>query len=217
MLEKTLPDIQHTAVEKVLIKHAALSAFNYAKRIEEQARKYAAERYQHTQNEVESINQIAYQQGYRDGFKQLLADLIECLDNSEKRYQQKLQQSQELLLQQLTNLFHDSRLQEIIADYFIQQEQENNPITFYLPDVLQKKLSHNNSHLKFQPSLDGDIALESNNEIIHFSPTAAAQYVLPNILTIPSRCQLLVEQKSAYQNMLNLCNKGNGDDHPIGG
>ncbi|WP_140181132.1 hypothetical protein [Providencia stuartii] len=213
MSEKILPDIQQTALEKVLIKHEALNALSYAKRIEEQARKYATESYQQAQNEAKAITQIAYQQGYRDGLKQLLTDMIESLNNSEKRYQQKRQQSQELLLQQLASLFHDPHLQEIIANYLIQKEQEDNQVTFHLPEELQKKLRRDNSHLKCRTSLDGDIALETNNKIIHFSPTIAAQYVLPNILSIPSRCQLLIEQKSAYQKMLNLFNKGNDDDN----
>lgn len=213
MSEKILPDIQQTAVEKVLIKHRAISALHYAKRIEQQTRQYAKKHIQQAQNDANTIQQLAYQQGYRHGLAQLLSNIIQSFELSEIHYQQKLKQSQENLLQQLSELFHDPRLQEIIADYFIQQKSGSNQITLYLPEQLKNKFNHTNEHINFSSSLEGEIALETEDGIIHFSPTIAAEQVVPQILSTQSRCQILAERKLAYQNMIGLFNKGDDDDN----
>ncbi|WP_272687479.1 hypothetical protein [Providencia sp. PROV149] len=102
MSEKMQPDIQQTAREKVLIKHNTISAFRYAKHITKQAHKQVTENYQKAQQEIEHIRHVAYQQGYQDGLKQLLSNMIESIEMSEKRFQQQLSQSKEQLLHQLS-------------------------------------------------------------------------------------------------------------------
>ncbi|TOM54481.1 hypothetical protein CGH73_28650, partial [Vibrio parahaemolyticus] len=67
--------------------------------------------------EKESIYQTAYQQGYNDGAKQLLADFIESLNNSEIALQKRLSQSAEQLETLLVKLFSDPRIKDIVADY----------------------------------------------------------------------------------------------------
>ena len=196
-----------------MIKHHATRAFRYVKQIEQQAQQQATERYQQAQQQVEHIHKIAYQQGYSDGLKQLLSKLIESIEISEKCYQQAVNQSQETLLQQLSALFHDPHLQEIIAKYLIQQ-QERRPITLYLPDRLQNMFNHIEAGLKILPSVEGDIALEIGNEVIHFSPTIAAEQTLPQILSVSARCQILAERKSAYQHIMALIEQGDCNDIP---
>lgn len=207
MSEKILPDIQQTAIEKVLIKHNAISAFRYAKRIKQQAKQHAKKYVQQAQNEADMIHQIAYQQGYHDGLKQLLSNMIESIELSEIRYQEKWQQSQEVLKQQLMTFFSDPRLQQVVADHFIEQQSDINQVILYLPEAFDKQIYQTNSHITISPSLEGEIALETNNEIVSFSPSIAAQHVLTQMLSIQSRCQILAEKKANYQNMINLYSK----------
>lgn len=214
MSEKMQPDIQQTAVEKVLIKHHAVSAFRYAKRIEKQAQKQATAQVEQAHREIEQIRHLAYQQGYHDGLKQLLSNMIESIELSEIRYQEKWSQNQEDLKQQLVTFFSDPRLQQIIADHFVEQQSDTDQVTLYLPDAFGKQFHQQSSHITISPSLDGEIAIEANNEIVYFSPTIAAQHALTQMLSIQSRCQILADKKTAYQNMINLFNKGNSDDHP---
>ncbi|EML1937158.1 hypothetical protein ABN056_12465 [Providencia vermicola] len=212
MSEKMQPDIQQTAREKVLIKHNTISAFRYAKHITKQAHKQVTENYQKAQQEIEHIRHVAYQQGYQDGLKQLLSNMIESIEMSEKRFQQQLSQSKEQLLHQLSEFFHDKLLQTIIAEHFIQQSNME-PAILYLPSSLQENSPQKNAHIKFIPSQNEDIALEIGNEIIHFSPSIAVKHLLPQLLSIPSRCQVLAERKIAYQTMRNNLNQGETNDY----
>lgn len=213
MPEKMQPNIQQTAVEKVLIKHHAMSAFRYAKRIEKQAQKQASAQVEQAHSEIEHIRHLAYQQGYHDGLKQLLSNMIESIELSEIRYQEKWKQSQEDLKQQLMTFFSDPRLQQIVTDHFIEQQPDTNQVILYLPDTFDKQCQQKNSHITISPSLDGEIAIEANNEIVYFSPSIAAQHVLTQMLSIQSRCQVLAERKAAYQDMVNLCGIGGKDDN----
>lgn len=202
MSPQSEPDIRQTAVEKVLIKHQAMKASRYQKVLITQARKQAAEHCQQAQQEAEEIQRIAYQQGYQDGLQKLLADLVLGLESSQRQYQQALANSEARLQTLLEEMFSDPRTYEIVSDHLVRQHPESTQIQMHLPPSLLKKLKPALAEIQHITVLGGSeqsIALEVNNEILHFSPQSAAQRTLPHILSLPARCTILQSKKALYQ------------------
>ncbi|HDL6961231.1 TPA: hypothetical protein PXM28_000440 [Yersinia enterocolitica] len=201
MSPQSEPDIRQTAVEKVLIRHQAMKASRYQKIVTAQARKQATEHCQQAQQEAEEIQRIAYQQGYQDGLKMLLADLLLGLESSQRQYQQALASSEARLQELLEEMFSDPRIYEIVSDHLVRQHPESTQIQMHLPPSLLKKLKPalaEIQHISVIGGAEQSIALEVNNEIIHFSPQTAAQRTLPHILSLPARCTILQSKKALY-------------------
>lgn len=202
MSQQSELDIRQTAVEKVLIKHQAIKASRYQKIVTAQARKQATEYCQLAQQEAEEIQRIAYQQGYQDGLQKLLADLLLGLESSQRQYQQAVASSEARLQTQLEEMFGDPRMYEIISEHFIRQHPESTRIQMHLPPSLLKKLKPvlvKIQHINVVGGTEESIALEVNNEILHFSPQSAAQRTLPHILSLPARCTILQSKRALYQ------------------
>ncbi|HBO23389.1 hypothetical protein [Providencia sp.] len=206
MSEKTPPDIKQTVAEKVLIKHQVLSTDKYRKAVTQQAQKKANEYYQQAKQEQEALYQTAYQHGYNEGIKQLLADFINVLATSEKQYQEKAHESESQLTKLLTDFFADNRLQEIVALYFEKQQHKAADIALHLPANLQSRFAENCADLKLLTSTENTIALEVDNKITYFSPSVATKNILPHVFSVPTQCQILQERKNAYQNLIELMN-----------
>ncbi|AJJ61458.1 hypothetical protein [Yersinia aldovae] len=201
MSPQSEPDIRQTAVEKVLIKHQAMKANRYQKILTAQARKQATEHCQQAQQEAEEIQRIAYQQGYQDGLQKLLADLLFGLESSQRQYQQAVASSEARLQTLLEEMFSDPRTYEIVSDHLIRQHPESTKIQMHLPPSMLKKLKPalaEIQHISVLGGTEGSIALEVNNEILHFSPQSAAQRTLPHILSLPARCTILQSKKALY-------------------
>lgn len=202
MSPQSEPDIRQTAVEKVLIKHQAMKANRYQKVLIEQAKKQASEHCQQAQQEAEEIQRIAYQQGYQDGLQKLLADLLLGLESSQRQYQQALASSEARLQTLLEEMFSDPRTYGIVSEHFIRQHPEPTQIQMHLPPSLLKKLKPvlaEIQHISLVGGTEESIALEVNNEILHFSPPSAAQRTLPHVLSLPARCSILQSKKALYQ------------------
>lgn len=206
--------IEDTAQEKVLIKRQVLHTSKYEKDIIQYAKKKVSEHYQQSQEEKEHLYQVAYQHGYNNGVKQLLNDFIAALEKSEKAFQKQVNKSQEKLEQLLIELFSDERLKEIIACYFINQHKELDNITLHLPIDIQHYLENWTSEIHIVThTINESIALEVDNEIHYFSPLISAKNTLPHIFSVPTRCQILNEQKVAYQKLIEkIQREGNNDD-----
>lgn len=201
MSPQSEPDIRQTAVEKVLIKHQAMKANRYQKILTAQARKQATEHCLQAQQEAEEIQRIAYQQGYQDGLQKLLADLLFGLESSQRQYQQAVASSEARLQTLLGEMFSDPRTYEIVSDHLIRQHPESTKIQMHLPPSMLKKLKPalaEIQHISVLGGTEGSIALEVNNEILHFSPQSAAQRTLPHILSLPARCTILQSKKALY-------------------
>ncbi|AJI81859.1 invasion protein OrgB [Yersinia enterocolitica] len=204
MSQQSEPDIRQTALEKVLIKHQVMKASRYEKTLTAQAKKQASEHCQQAQQEAEEIQRIAYQQGYQDGLQKLLADLLLGLESSQRQYQQTLASSEARLQTLLEEMFSDPRMYEIVSDHFIRQHSESLQIQIHLPPSLLKKLKPTLAEMQHITVLGGaeeSIALEVNNEILHFSPESAAQRTLPHILSLPARCTILQSRKALYSKL----------------
>lgn len=202
MSQQSEPDIRQTAVEKVLIKHQAMKVSRYQKMLIAQARKQATELCQQAQQEAEEIQRIAYQQGYQDGLQKLLADLVLGLESSQRQYQQALASSEARLQTLLEEMFSDPRTFEIVSDHLVRQHPESTQIQMHLPPSLLKKLKPllaEIQHINLLGGTEGSIALEVNNEILHFSPQSAAQRTLPHVLSQPARCTILQSKKALYR------------------
>ncbi|CNL55093.1 invasion protein OrgB [Yersinia aldovae] len=201
MSPQSEPDIRQTAVEKVLIKHQAMNANRYQKILTAQARKQATEHCLQAQQEAGEIQRIAYQQGYQDGLQKLLADLLFGLESSQRQYQQAVASSEARLQTLLEEMFSDPRTYEIVSDHLIRQHPESTKIQMHLPPSMLKKLKPalaEIQHISVLGGTEGSIALEVNNEILHFSPQSAAQRTLPHILSLPARCTILQSKKALY-------------------
>ncbi|MGE4802863.1 HrpE/YscL family type III secretion apparatus protein [Yersinia hibernica] len=210
MSQQSEPDIRQTAQEKVLIKHQAMKASRYQKVLITQAKKQAAEHCQLAQQEAQEIRHIAYQQGYQQGLQKLLADLLLGLESSQRQYQQALASSEEQLQTLLTEIFSDTRMYEIVSDHFIRQHPEYPQTQIHLPPSLLHKLKPTLAEIKHLTILSGSeksIALEIDNEILHFSPESATQRILPHILSLPARCTILQTQQVLYRNFSEQLNQ----------
>ncbi|ATM88340.1 MULTISPECIES: hypothetical protein [Yersinia] len=204
MSEKTEFDIHQTAQEKVLIKHQVMKASRFKKMLTEQARKQAATTCQIAQQEANEIRRIAYQEGYQHGLQKLLADLLQGLESSQNQYQQILLRSEAKLQKLLAEIFSDKRVFEIVSEHFLQLHPESSPIQIYLPPALLKKLKPalaQRQHINALAGAEESIALEIDNEIIHFSPESAVQNTIPHIFTPSARCTILQARKDMYHNL----------------
>ncbi|QHB33889.1 hypothetical protein F0T03_18130 [Yersinia canariae] len=202
MSQQSEPDIRQTAQEKVLIKHQAMKASRYQKVLITQAQKKAAEHCQLAQQEAQEIRHIAYQQGYQDGLQKLLTDLLHGLESSQRQYQKALASSEEQLQILLAEIFSDSRMYEIVSDHFIRLHPEYPQTQIHLPPSLLNKLKPalaGMQHITIVSGSEECIALEVNNEILHFSPESAAQRILPSVLSLPARCTILLTKKTLYR------------------
>ncbi|QCJ68526.1 hypothetical protein C9446_00765 [Providencia heimbachae] len=206
MSEKTQPNIKQTLFEKVLIKSPILSADKYCRAVVKQAHKKANAYYQTAIQEKNEIYNTAYQNGYNNGIKQLLSNFINTIENSEKQYQEKIQTSEALLVQRLTEFFTDERLHDIIVHYFKQQRTKLENVTLYLPSKMQKQFRDTMPDISLKVSTSNTIALEIDNKITYFSPTVATNNILPHVFSVSTRCNLLKEQKDNYQKMIELIN-----------
>ncbi|WP_186367418.1 hypothetical protein [Yersinia aldovae] len=215
MSPQSEPDIRQTAVEKVLIKHQAMNANRYQKILTAQARKQATEHCLQAQQEAGEIQRIAYQQGYQDGLQKLLADLLFGLESSQRQYQQAVASSEARLQTLLEEMFSDPRTYEIVSDHLIRQHPESTKIQMHLPPSMLKKLKPalaEIQHISVLGGTEGSIALEVNNEILHFSPQSAAQRTLPHILSLPARCTILQSKKALYHKFSEQFSKS-GETH----
>ncbi|WP_019211442.1 hypothetical protein [Yersinia massiliensis] len=204
MSEKTEFDVQQTAQEKVLIKHQVMKASRFKKMLTEQARKKTAETCQLAQQEANEIHRVAYQEGYQHGLQKLLADLLQGLESSQNQYQQMLLRSEAKLQTLLADIFGDMRVYEIVSEHFIQLHPESSPIQIYLPPALLQKLKPalaQKQHITALASEKTSIALEIDNEILHFSPESAVQSTQPHIFTPSVRCTILQSKKDMYRNL----------------
>ncbi|EEP94982.1 hypothetical protein yaldo0001_4970 [Yersinia aldovae ATCC 35236] len=184
-----------------MIKHQAMNANRYQKILTAQARKQATEHCLQAQQEAGEIQRIAYQQGYQDGLQKLLADLLFGLESSQRQYQQAVASSEARLQTLLEEMFSDPRTYEIVSDHLIRQHPESTKIQMHLPPSMLKKLKPalaEIQHISVLGGTEGSIALEVNNEILHFSPQSAAQRTLPHILSLPARCTILQSKKALY-------------------
>ncbi|MEX0422708.1 hypothetical protein KDV38_03020 [Providencia rettgeri] len=206
MSEKTPPNVKQTMSEKVLIKYQALSADRYHRVITQQAKKKASELYQQTKQQQEAIYQVAYQQGYNDGIKQLLTDFIHAVETSEIQYQENTSQSKEQLMQVLNNIFGDNHLQETVAAYFEKQYAKTANTTLHLPEKIQTRITISGSGMKLSTTADNTIALEVDNKITYFSPAIASKNIFPHVFSVPTQCQILKMHKKAYQNLITTIN-----------
>lgn len=212
---KQLSPVKDTAQEKVLIKKRPLNASKYQKTVIEYAQKKANDLYQQAVTEKTEIYQIAYQQGYNDGIKQLLADFLICIDKSEDAFQNQVKQSSERLEALLVNFFSDMRVKEIVAHYFLLQQEKTRHHQIHLPANMQHIFSDQYPELTIESNSSSDtIALEFNNEICYFSPNIAAKNTLPQIFSVSSRCQLLKEHKANYQKFIELLSTHRGKHEP---
>lgn len=197
--------IKDTLQEKVLIKQRVLNASKYQKNIIKYAQKKVNNIYQQAVSEQEDIYQTAYQQGYNDGAKQLLADFLMGIDENEKAFQKQVKKSVELLEKLLIRFFSDDRIKEIVAHHFVLQQEKLSHSQIYLPANMQQILSTLYPDLKTQADTTNDtIALEFNNEIFYFSPKVATKNIFPQIFSVASRCQLLEKRKANYQKLTEL-------------
>ncbi|WP_145932188.1 HrpE/YscL family type III secretion apparatus protein [Yersinia bercovieri] len=217
MSERSEPDVRQTALEKVLIKHQAIKATRFKKILTEQARKQAAEICQSAQQEAEEIQRVAYQEGYQHGLQKLVVDLLQGLESSQSQYQQMLARSEVRLQTLLTEIFSDSRVYEIVSEHFIRLHTESPQIKMSLPPSLLKKLKPALAEVQQVTVLAGAeecIALEIENEILHFSPNSAAQSALPHIFSLSARCHILEARKGMYRKFSELLSQS-GDiyDH----
>ncbi|CNH90219.1 hypothetical protein [Yersinia mollaretii] len=217
MSDKSEPDIRQTAQEKVLIKHQAMKASRFKKILTQQAKKQAAEICQSAQQEAAEIQRVAYQEGYQHGLQKLLMDLVHGLESSQSQYQQMLARSEARLQTLLADVFSDSRVYEIVSDHFIRLHPESPQIQMYLPPALLKKLKPALAEIQHIAVLAGAeecVALEVDNEILHFSPDGAAQSSLPHIFTLSARCNILQARKEMYRKFSEqLSQSGEHDDH----
>ncbi|HHR6142162.1 TPA: hypothetical protein ACS72N_002484 [Providencia alcalifaciens] len=202
MSENTQPNIQQTIIEDVLIKHHALNSNRYAQSVIKHAQHKAKDHIQHAQQSEETLYTTAYQHGYQDGLQQLLQDFIAVLEASEKQYQYTVSKTEERLTKVLTHLFADLRLQEIIAEYFIQLQPETAKTQLHLPTELQTTLGKKINGIKTLNSQNNHISLEVGNKITHFSPDVAAKNIQPQILSISARCQIQQQHKEAYSRLI---------------
>lgn len=210
---KIPPPIKDTAQEKVLIKQCTLRASKYKKVTIEYAKRTANDLYQHAITEKSKIYQTAYQQGYDDSIKQLLADFLICINKSEELFQRQVKQSSEQLESLLVNFFNDMRIKEIVAHHFILQHEKPSHRQIYLPANMRHIITDQYPQLTIEANTSNDtIALEFNNEIYYFSPNIAAKNTLPQIFSVASRCQLLEEHKARYQKLIELLNT-HRDEH----
>ncbi|WP_369309466.1 hypothetical protein [Providencia rettgeri] len=209
---KPVSAVRETVLENVLIRKRVLNASKYEKKVIQFAQKRANDYYQQAIIEKETIQQIAYQHGYNDGIKQLLTDFIEGLNKSEITFQKQVNQSEAKLEKLLVDLFSDIRLKQIIAHYFLHQQENANNIQLHIPVEIQPLLDKQYSKVKIQTHSNCDtIALEADNEICYFSPSVAAKNSLPQILSISSRCQVLAQHKASYQQFIELLNTTRGE------
>ncbi|EPL6454667.1 MULTISPECIES: hypothetical protein [Providencia] len=209
--------VMATSQEKVLIKRQVLNAEKYEKNILQYAKKKTADLYQQTQENKAHLYKIAYQQGYNDGVKQLLHDFIAGLEHSKIAFQEQVNQSQVRLENLLMSLFNDDRLKDIIAHYFAHSPEIASKTTLHLPAQIHANLNDIKQNITILPHSDYEsIALEANNQICYFSPSIATKNTLPQIFSIPARCQILDEQKMAYQKLIDRINieKDNNEDTP---
>ncbi|EKT60879.1 hypothetical protein OO7_02271 [Providencia sneebia DSM 19967] len=206
MSEEIQPTMKQTAIENVLIKHQSKIAKLYTKKIIEQSKKRIKNQYKQAQKELEHIHHIAYQQGYNDGLKKLVIDMIKCIEMSEKHYQSQREQVHKNLLQLLSEIFHDTKLQKIIAEYFVQKSIEVNQKIIYLPEKLKSFFCAEDPYIQYKFHQHSEITMEMDNEVIQFSPSNSASYLLPYVLNSPTHCDLLSEQKLAYQKLLESIN-----------
>ncbi|WP_145517681.1 hypothetical protein [Yersinia mollaretii] len=217
MSERPEPDIWQTAQEKVLIKHQAMKASRYKKTLTQQAKKQAAEICQSAQQEAAEIQRVAYQEGYQHGLQKLLVDLVHGLESSQSQYQQMLARSEAQLQTLLSDVFSDSRVYEIVSDHFVRLHPESPQIQMYLPPALLKKLKPalaKIQHITVLPGAEECVALEVDNEILHFSPDSAVQSSLPHIFTLSARCHILQARKEMYCKFSEqLSPSGEHDDH----
>ncbi|ENG4186115.1 hypothetical protein ABT230_002918 [Providencia rettgeri] len=213
---KIPPSVKETSQERVLIKKRALSASQYQKNVIQYAQSKANDYYQQAVSEKESIYQTAYQQGYNDGAKQLLADFIESLNNSEIALQKRLSQSAEQLETLLVKLFSDPHIKDIVADYFLHQQENPCNINLHLPADMQPFLKEQHSGIQVQTNTSSTtIALEVDNKICYFSPSIAAKNTLPQIFSVANRCQIIEKRKKAYQALITLLNIHRGEHDSI--
>ncbi|WP_407901171.1 hypothetical protein [Providencia rustigianii] len=208
MSEKTAPNIQQTMIENVLIKHQALSTNQYAQAVIKQAQQKASDCHQQAQLAQlaqlaqEAIHAIAYQQGYQDGLAQLLHDFIDAIETSEKEYQKTINQTETHLVNLLTSLFSDERLQQIVAEHFTLSYHHGSNARLHIPAKLQEKIPNNMVGLTVIPASDNTIAFEIDNKITYFSPKIATKKTLPQIFAISTRCQIHQQHKQAYNNLI---------------
>ncbi|MEQ4676056.1 hypothetical protein ABN063_15955 [Providencia vermicola] len=215
--KSTQTQIMTMAQEKVLIKKQVLTAFKYKKSIIQYAKKKSNDLYQHAQESVLQLHKTAYQQGYDDGIKQLLHNFIATLEHSEITFQEQVNQSQKKLENLLMVLFDDDRLKEIVAHYFAQKSKMTSKITLHLPANMQSNLNITKQNITILSHTDyGSIALESNNQIYDFSPSIATKNTLPQIFSIPTRCQILNERKIAYQKLIEKIHTENPKNEDTG-
>lgn len=210
------PDIMQTAQEKVLIKHQAIKASRYHKQLINSAKKQVAKYCQQAQSEAQAIRQMAYEQGYQDGVRQLMADMLQGIELSQRQYQQALAHSQTQLHTILIELFNDPRMYEIISHHFINLQLDAPQITMHVPPGLMNRLKPiltEIQHITVRSGAEDGIAMETGDEILHFSPTNAAQRMLPKLLPMPLRCKILGARNACYQKIAELANlTGNTDD-----
>lgn len=201
MSQRSEPDIRHTALEKVLIKHQAIKANRYHNILIAQARKQAAGHCQQAQQEAEKIRRVAYEQGYQDGLRTLLADLIKGLEANKDQYQQAVASTEAQLQALLVEIFGDTRIFEIVSEYFLRLHPETLQINMYLPPSLVKKMEfpqEQTQHVTIIGGPEGSITLEVDKEILHFSPAGAVQRILPQVLSLSSQCNILQARKKMY-------------------
>lgn len=207
--------IKDTAQENVLIRKRVLDASKYQKRVTQHAKKCANTEYQQMVTEKESIYQIAYQQGYNDGTKQLLADFINGINNCENSFQKRVTQSAEQLENLLMALFNDARIKEIVAHYFLQKNEATNHVHLHVPVNMRSALNNQYPEIQIQTSEnDNVIALETGNEICYFSPLVSAKNTLPHVFSIEKRCQILEQHKESYQKLIELLHIHRGAHEP---
>lgn len=202
MSEKTVPKIQQAMIENVLVKHQVLSTNQYTQAVIKQAQQKANDCHQQSQLAQEAIHTIAYQQGYQDGLTQLLHDFIDAIETSEKEYQRTISQTESHLVNLLTSLFSDERLQLIVAEYFVQSYNHGSNARLHIPAKLQAKIPNNLVGLTVIPTPNNTIAFEIDNKITYFSPLTTTKKILPQIFSISTRCQIQQQHKKAYRNLI---------------
>lgn len=107
---------------------------------------------------------------------------------------------------------------EIISHHFINLQLDALQIIMHVPPGLMNRIKPILTETKYStsPCLVGQsdgIAMETGDEILHFSPTNAAQRILLKLLPMPLRCKILGARNACYQKIAELANlTGNTDD-----
>lgn len=142
--------------------------------------------------------------------------MLQGIELSQRQYQQALTHSQTQLHTILIELFNEPRMYEIISYDFINLQLDAPQITLHVPPGLMNRLKPifpEIQHITVRSGAEDSLAMETSDEILHFSPTNAAQLMLPKLLPMPLRCKILGARNTCYQQLAGLVNlTGNKDD-----